>query len=420
MHIFAVSEITRYLKDLLDSQETLRDLWVVGEVSNLARAPSGHVYFTVKDGTSQLACVLWRSQAQRLAALPQEGMRVILHGYITVYEARGVYQFYADLVQPEGIGLLHMQFEELKARLEAEGLFDSAHKRPLPAHPQRIGVVTSPVGAVIHDILNILRRRYPIAQVVLAPSAVQGPEAPAQIVAALHALQQFANVDVIIVARGGGSLEELWAFNDEAVARAIYGCRVPVVSGVGHEVDVTIADYVADVRAPTPSAAAELVAPDQQDLRREIASWMAHLGQLAQGYLTQARNRLAAEERALRSLSPQAMIAQQRQRLDDLWRRAYSVLLHDLGMRRERLRSARLHMQALSPLAVLERGFAIVRRWADGAVVSRVGQVTHGDALQVRVSDGSFAAVVEDHRQRPRRRSKQRADNGQLPLLLRG
>jgi exodeoxyribonuclease VII large subunit len=249
----------------------LQDLWLEGEVSNWKHAPSGHIYFTLKDEAASIRCAMWRSNIQRAAYLPAgDGEAVLAHGYVSVYEPQGVYQFYVDDVQPVGLGSLYARFEQLKARLQAEGLFDADRKRSLPHFPRRIGVVTSPSGAVLRDILNVLRRRYPLAEVIVAPTLVQGPEAPAQIVRALERVGQVPGVDVIILARGGGSLEDLWAFNDEAVARAIVAAPVPVVSGVGHETDFTIADFAADLRAPTSSAAAELVTPDRAALRQQV------------------------------------------------------------------------------------------------------------------------------------------------------
>lgn len=406
MIIYEVSAITRHIKDLLDSDASLQDLWVAGEVSNFTRSPSGHLYFTAKDGQAQMSCVVWRGQAATLPALPRNGERVIMHGYVSVYETRGAYQFYADVVQPEGIGVLAARFEELKQRLSAEGLFDAAHKRPLPRLPRRIGLVTSRRGAVLHDMVRILARRYPLAEVILSACSVQGAEAPAQIVAALDALQDHGRVDVIVVARGGGSLEDLWAFNEESVARAIYNCRVPVVSAIGHEVDFTIADFVADLRAPTPSAAAELVAPDRRELAAQVADYGRQLYTQMQGRLERGRSRLIAEERALLRLSPRTVITQKRQRVDDLWQRARVVMLHTVEMRRQQVSGLAQQIDALSPLATLDRGYAIVRRQPGGSVVSSVRSVHPGDALQVQVSDGQFEAVAgkglrERRRQRP-------------------
>lgn len=416
MIIYRVADITRHLKDLLESDEALQDLYVAGEVSNLSRPASGHLYFTVKDSESQLSCVMWRSQVARLANVPRDGARVIVHGYVTIYEVRGSYQLYADMIQTEGVGLLAAQFEELKARLSAEGLFDPAHKQPLPVLPQRIGLVTSPSGAVLHDILSVLSRRYPLARLVLAPAAVQGSDAPPQIIASLAALQALGDIDVIILARGGGSLEDLWPFNDEELARAIYASTVPVISAVGHEVDFTIADFVADVRAPTPSAAAELVAPDCADLAEHVRTLQRRMLELAGSQVASSRAQLTAEQRALQRLSPALLLNQQRQRVDDLWQRASVRMGHDLQLQRVRLQAAAVQLDALSPLAVLQRGFAIVWRRGGRAAVTSVQDVRAGDALDIQVSDGRFGAIA-DGGARPRRRAGESDDN-QLALDL--
>lgn len=416
MIIHSVVDVTRHLKDLLESDVSLQDLWVAGEISNLTRAPSGHLYFTLKDAESQVSCVMWRRDAARLVSVPRDGASVILHGYITIYETRGVYQLYADSMQAEGIGLLAARFEELKARLQAEGLFDATHKRPLPTLPRRIGLVTSASGAVVHDILNVLNRRYRMAEVIIAPTAVQGTEAPPQIVAALAALQGRGDIDVIIVARGGGSLEDLWAFNDETVARAIYQCSVPVISAIGHEVDFTIADFVADVRAPTPSAAAEIVAPDSAELAAGVSALQRRLAELASAQIAEARTSLDAEQRALARVSPLALLDRQRQRVDDAWLRARTLVEHALELRRQQARGVELSLHALSPLAVLDRGFAIVRRAGDANVVAHVSQVASGDALQIQVSDGVFSAVADGDTRR--KRGATGASGGQLALGL--
>jgi len=300
MQIYRVSQITAYIKELFDSDYPLQDLWLEGEVSNYSQAASGHVYFTLKDEEAQIRCVMWRSQVERQAYLPQNGEAIIAHGRISVYEAGGRYQLYVDDIQPAGVGLLYLQFEALKERLAAEGLFDAERKRPLPPFPRRLGVVTSPTAAALKDIVNVLRRRYPVVEVVLSPTLVQGDEAPSQIVAAIEALNEHTDVDAIIVARGGGSLEELWAFNDERVARAIYASQVPVVTGVGHETDFTIADFVADVRAPTPSAAAEVAVPDRQELRGMVESWRGRLAHLMRGRIEEERRTCSRYCKALR------------------------------------------------------------------------------------------------------------------------
>jgi exodeoxyribonuclease VII large subunit len=391
--LFTVSEITRYLKDLFDTDDLLADIWVAGEVSNLSQALSGHLYFTLKDAVCQLQCVLFRQQAQRQSMVPQNGMALLAHGRITVYEPQGRYQLYVDLLLPQGLGELHLLFEALKQRLWKEGLFAPEHKRALPRFPEQIGVVTSPVGAVLWDILNVLSRRYPLARVILAPTLVQGEEAPPQIVEAINALNDRTAVDVIIVARGGGSLEELWAFNDERVARAIYSSKRPVVTGIGHEADFTIADFVADVRAPTPSAAAELVAPDLQEHRRQVQAWRWRLAQALGSQVAAWRQRLVRELRALRSNTPD--VDRRRQEVDELLRRATAHLRWILQDRQARLAGLGARLKDLNPFATLERGYAIVWQREARRLVTTVRQVAAGDALSVQVSDGEFGARVE-------------------------
>lgn len=394
--VYSVSAITTYIKERLRADPTLRDLWVEGEISNWRPAPSGHVYFTLKDPDASIRCVMWRSTLPHLSYLPDgDGEAVLAHGYISVYEPSGQYQFYVDDLEPVGLGALQARFEQLKARLAEEGLFDEARKHPLPPFPQRIGVVTSPTGAALRDILNVLRRRYPLAEVFLSPAQVQGEDAPPQIVGALQAVSQVEGVDVIILARGGGSLEDLWAFNDERVARAVADSPIPVVCGVGHETDFTIADFAADLRAPTPSAAAELTVPDQEELKRRLSLFEMRLAGRVSEAIAAHRQRLVGEVRALGRVSPQAWIERRRQRLDDLGRSAQTTLVHRLALGRERASGLSSRLLALNPEATLARGYAIVRRREDGRVVSRVGQVAPGDRLSVRVSDGEFESVVQ-------------------------
>jgi len=392
--VFTVTEITMRIKSWLDSDRVLQDLRLEGEISNWKRSPAGHIYFTLKDEQASIRCVMWRSSAQRAAYLPAgDGEAVQVHGYVSVYEPQGAYQLYVDDVQPMGLGSLYAQLEQLKARLAQEGLFERA-KRPLPAFPRRIGVVTSPAGAVLSDILNVLRRRYPLVEVIVSPTLVQGEEAPSQIVRALRALSRVPEVDVIILARGGGSLEDLWAFNSEAVARAVAASPVPVVCGVGHETDVTIADFVADLRAPTPSAAAELVTPDRAELKRQVAAWRWRMLSAANDLIGGQRHALQAELRALRQLSPGARMDRQRQRVDDLTQVASRTMAHRLALHRERLAGLHSRLAALSPAATLARGYAIVRRCTDGRVVMQVAQVSPGDRLSVQVADGMFDSTV--------------------------
>lgn len=389
---FTVSQLTGHIRRLFEDDPVLDDVWVEGEVSNFSRASSGHCYFTLKDTGAQIPCVMWRNVAQQQSFLPAGGDLVLAHGNVNVYEAGGRYQLYVDQIQPAGIGNLYLEFERLKAQLEAEGLFDPERKRPLPALPRRIGVVTSPTAAALRDILNVLERRYPLAEVLLSPTQVQGNAAPPQIVAAIEVLNARNDIDVIVIARGGGSLEDLWAFNDERVARAVAGSRIPTVCGVGHETDFSLADFTADVRAPTPSAAAELVTPDQAELRAYVAGLSAALIAALRGEIEECRWRLTEQTRALKHLSPEAHLAQARQRVDDLLARAEAATHHHLILNRERLAGLNGRLNSTSPLGTLERGYAVVRRQESGEVVQSAKQVAPGDALGIRVADGEFEA----------------------------
>ena len=394
----SISQVTVYIRDLLDSDVVLQDLWLTGEVSNYQRASSGHVYLTLKDTESQIRCVMWRSWASRQSYLPREGDKVLAHGHVSVYTVGGAYQFYMDAVQPLGVGQLFVEFEALKERLAQEGLFDPARKRSLPSLPQHIGVVTSATGAALRDILNVLSRRYPLGHVILSPTSVQGTRAPAQIVAALSALYARQEIEVVILARGGGSLEDLWAFNDERVARAIYASPVPVVTGVGHETDYTIADFVADARAPTPSAAAELVAPDQGALWNQLMIYQSRLVQLARERCVALRAESEDLRQALLYVSPERVLTQHRQRLDDQVQRMVTQTRHRLALLRVQLEGQASQLTSLSPTRSLERGYAIVRRADDGSVVRRLDQVSTDDRVSVQVSDGAFGARVESIR----------------------
>lgn len=392
---YSVSQVTSHIKGVLEMDFTLQDLWIEGEVSNSSMSTAGHLYFSLKDELARISCVMWRSQVRSLAYLPQDGEQVLAHGRISVYEARGAYQFYADAVQPSGLGLLYRQYEALKQKLAAEGLFDEALKRPLPSFPRVIGLVTSPAGAALRDVCNVLRRRYPLLEVLLSPTLVQGEQAAGQIVRALEALSARPEVDLVIVTRGGGSLEELMPFNDEGVARAIRGSRAPVISGVGHETDFTIADFSADLRAPTPSAAAEMAVPDQEELRHTIVAHRMRMARLAEDRLTHARDAVVGQAQRLERASPRSRINSARQAVDELLNRAQTRLQHDLRLRQERLGGFHGRLASLSPLATLDRGYALVRQRETGKLVTRVGQARTGDELAVRVSDGEFEATVE-------------------------
>jgi exodeoxyribonuclease VII large subunit len=390
---WSVTELTQYLRQMMESDARLQDLWVTGEVSNVSRPTSGHLYFTLKDRGAALKVVMWRNTVQRQEFLPREGEAIEAHGSISIYEVNGVYQLYADLLRPSGEGALYQEYLRLKARLEAEGLFDPERKRPIPPRPQQIGIITSPTGAALRDMLNTLRRRYPLARVTLAPTPVQGVEAPTQIVAALESLNRLISPDVILVARGGGSIEDLWAFNDERVARAIAASPAPVICGVGHETDFTIADFAADLRAPTPTAAAELATPDQEELRAALDEAAQRLERAALACLAGPRLRLSELQTRLALHSPRGRLRSDRQRLDELVHRTETALAHRLELQRLRLAGLEQRLAALNPQSVLERGYAMLLD-AAGQLVRRTGQARAGDELRARVSDGEFGVRV--------------------------
>jgi exodeoxyribonuclease VII large subunit len=340
---------------------------------------------------------MWRNTVRQQAYLPKDGEAIEVHGAVNVYEAAGQYQLYADLIRPAGEGALYQEFLRLKARLEAEGLFDAARKRPIPAWPVRIGIVTSPTGAALRDILNTLRRRYALPEIILAPTQVQGDAAPDGIVSGLEKLNRLFKPDLIIIARGGGSIEDLWAFNEERVARAIAASQAPVISGVGHETDFTIADFVCDLRAPTPTAAAELATPDKLDLLASLGELEKRIGRAVEGVVSGKRWELNRLENQLLMRSPQNRVRSDRQRLDELMRRSAVALDHRFKLQRSRLEGRRDRLESLNPIAVLRRGFAVVSH-PDGRVVRSVQQVKPGDPLDVQVSDGSFDVQVRrDH-----------------------
>jgi exodeoxyribonuclease VII large subunit len=394
--VYTVSEITAHIKSLFTVDEALSDVRVSGEVSNFKLHTSGHCYLTLKDEACSIKAVIWRTTASRMA-LPRDGDAVIAHGYVSVYEAQGVYQLYIDRLEPAGTGRLWTEFEQLKARLQAEGLFDDAAKRPLPPLPRRLGIVTSSTSAALRDILRTLAARYPLVDVILAPALVQGESAPPNIVAAIEALNRWSvereRLDAIILARGGGSIEELWAFNDEQVARAIRASGVPVITGIGHETDFTIADFAADVRAPTPTGAAASAVPEARELREGVRSLSAAFIAQMTGLLSLARMRSEALTVHLRRLSPAIQLAGDRQRVDELGRRAQLAIANTLRIQRQRLAGLGLHLSGLEPGSVLRRGYAIVSTAGD-TVVTSTAQVAPGDPIKVRVSNGTFAANV--------------------------
>ena len=409
MAVFTVSDIARYLKNSLERDPVLGDLWVSGEVSNLRTYPSGHTYFTLKDGQCQIRSVMFKGG--RGAELLSDGGLVTGHGRVSFYENRGEVQFISDLVMPEGIGPLFLELARLRMRLEEEGLFQESRKRSLPAFPQIIGLVTSPAGAVLHDVRTVLGRRYPLAELLLAPTRVQGDGAAEEIVAAIQELNDDGRADVIIVARGGGSIEELWAFNEEIVARAIYASRIPVVSAVGHDRDHTIADDVADLSAPTPSAAAELVAPDRRTLAQEVGALSQTLESALSGHLSVLRFNVNGVAARLMARAPD--VDTLRRRVDDLASAAGRAITHQLVLSAKDVATLEARLRALEPAAILYRGYAIVQKTSDGSVVSRTGQVATGDSLGITVGDGEFPATTgATQAPRPRHRRERPAPAG--------
>ena len=398
MAVYSVSQLTRYLRDLLQNEVLLRDVWVRGEVANLSRPASGHSYFTLRDGAAALRCVMFRDGLG--ADLLESGSLLIAHGRVTLYEPRGDLQLVADVVQPEGMGDLQLRLEQLKLKLQRQGLFEESRKRPLPRSPQRIGVATSPSGAVWHDIQMVVRRRYPLVELVLAPTPVQGDWAAQGIVDAMSALNRIGGLDVIILARGGGSLEDLWPFNEEVVARAIFASRAPVVTGVGHETDVTIADMVADRRAPTPSAAAEMVVPDVLELRAALETHRRAASRSLLNRMQALRTRVSYLRDRARRRRPD--VDSLRQQVDDLLGGVAAKLHRDFQNRSHLAASLQKRLQALSPQDTLRRGFAIVQARPGGEVVTDPGRLARGDRVEVTLARGGFSAAVASTRPAPR------------------
>jgi exodeoxyribonuclease VII large subunit len=391
--VYSVSDLNGYIRALLESNENLMDIWVSGEVSNLSQPRSGHMYFTLKDENAQVRCVIWRNHAMRLAGSLRDGMLVEAHGAVGVYENGGQYQLYVDGIRAGGEGYLYQEFLRLKEALEAEGLFDPERKRPIPPLPGVIGVVTSATGAALQDILNTLSGRYPLAEVVVSPASVQGDAAPAQIVLALEKLNQFVQPDVILIGRGGGSLEDLWAFNDERVVRAVVHSAAPVISGVGHETDFTLTDFAADLRAPTPTGAAVAAAPDMTELVELLNGYRSMLTALMDGYLSGAESTIQAERMRLSYLSPAGMIRQRMQMLDQKTMTLNHLQERFFVQKNRELEIAAERLGSFDPRAVLKRGFAIISN-KDGKIISSVEQVKLGDGVRARVMDGTIIAQV--------------------------
>lgn len=396
MRTFSVREITRYIHGLFDADEILADIRVRGEVSNLTKARSGHWYFTIKDADAQLRCVMFRGAARKARVDVQAGDEIFAHGRVSVYDARGEYQLYADAIEAVGgAGDLHLQFEALKAKLEAEGLFEPERKRAIPAFPRKIGVATSPTAAAWHDMQNVFKRRFPLVELILSPTLVQGAEAPTQIVRALERLNRDTDVDLIIVARGGGSLEDLRGFNDERVARTAANSRIPLISGIGHEIDFTIVDFVADLRAPTPSAAAELATPNRDDLLLDLDRLRSGLSAVTGSAMAERARDLERLQRSLRVMTP-LRTAQQAERMVEEYRlrvrRAASRQLEQLG---ERLLNRRQALEAASPAHILARGYALVSD-DSGNIIREANQVSADQRLNVQLARDRIRVRVDD------------------------
>ena len=401
-NLLSVTELNRLARLTLESDPVLQDIWVGGEVSGITRPASGHFYFTLKDSSAAVRCVMWRDAAAR-ASLPRDGEAVEAHGHVSLYETGGQYQLYVDTIRPSGQGELYAEYLRLKDKLEVEGLFAPERKRPIPSFPGRIAVVTSPIGAAWRDVQNVLARRFPLAELLLVPTPVQGEDAPRKICAALRVADR-ARADVILLVRGGGSIEDLWAFNEEQVVRAVAGLRTPSIAGVGHETDYTLVDFAADLRAPTPSAAAELASPDKEELTQEVSRLRQRLDSGMDEIVLGKRNLLQSLEARFRAASPLGRLQNIRQSVDDYSRRADASIRTRLALHRTRLDGMIRILQGVGPAQVLDRGYALVWREADGGLVRSVTLAPPETPLRVQVADGSFAA-----------RSERRADRVHSP-----
>lgn len=392
---FSVTQLNEYVRMLLDGNAVLSDIWIKGEISNFTNQyRTGHMYFSVKDAGATVRVVMFKSHAARLKFEPRDGMKVLLHGRVSAYVPGGQYQFYADVMEADGLGSLYLAFEQCKARLQAEGLFDPARKKPIPRLPRRVGIITSPTGAAIRDMINVTGRRYPQGELLIFPSLVQGEQAAAYLAGGIRYFDRAQNVDVIIIGRGGGSIEDLWAFNDERLAREIAACSIPVISAVGHETDFTICDFVADLRAPTPSAAAELVFPDRFALKAELEARLARIGALTSSGVQARRQQLQtlAASRAMRS--PATVLAEKQMRVDELWMRLQGAGQQMTERKKQTLGAAIGKLEALSPLAVLQRGYAVAAD-QNGDVATSASAFAVGQPMTVRFADGAVNATVQ-------------------------
>ena len=392
-YVFTVSEMNQFIKELLDNVPPLQEVLLRGEISNYKVYPSGHHYFTLKDSQSSLKCVMFKTSTMRLRFRPENGMQVIAAGRISVYPRDGAYQLYCTGLTPEGVGDLSVAFEQLKEKLRKEGLFDAAHKKPLPAYPRRIAIVTSPAGAAVHDMIRILRRRYPLAKVLLLPVRVQGTEAPAEIAGAIRYANRHALADVLITGRGGGSLEDLWAFNDERVARAIYDSEIPVISAVGHEPDVAISDFVADRRASTPSNAAEIAVPDQREIYRRLDALQTRMVQSEQKRVKALREQFEKTSRSRALQDPMAFIDDKRMLLDYTQKNLAALAQQQMAQRTQQFTALAAKLDALSPLKVLGRGYAVARN-EQGQILRAAQEAAAGEKIEVLLGQGSLNCTV--------------------------
>ena len=393
-HIYTVSELTKFVRVALE--DALPSIWVEGEVSNFVLHSSGHMYFSLKDAGAVLKCAMFKRSNLGLKFKPKDGMKVLCYGRLSVYEARGDYQLIAEEIEPRGVGALELAFQQLKEKLLKEGLFDTSHKIPVPELATRIGVVTSPTGAAIRDILNIVRRRFSNIEVIINPVRVQGEGAKDEIASAIRQFNKLNNVDVIIVTRGGGSLEDLWAFNEEVVARAIYDSNLPVISAVGHEIDFTISDFAAGLRAPTPSAAAELVIPRKEDLVNRINNSLIRLKNSLSGMVQTLSEKFASLKDSYALRQPLNIVTQYEQEVDDLKKDLGIRVDHVVKMRGENFNFLGGKLGALNPLAILNRGYSVTVKLPGGAILKNAASLSKGDTVETRLGNGKFRSIVED------------------------
>ncbi len=397
--VLTITQVNEYIKNMMDADRLLNAVAVKGEISNYKLYPSGHHYFTLKDEAGALRCVMFKGNALRLRFRPENGMKIIAMGKISVFPRDGAYQLYCTAMAMDGIGDLYAAFEQLKSKLAAQGLFDPAHKKPLPKYPGTIGIVTSSAGAAVHDMLRILRKRYPLTKVLLLPVRVQGVEAPGEIAGAISYANHFQLCDLLIVGRGGGSIEDLWAFNDELVARAIYASQIPIISAVGHEPDVTISDFVADLRAATPSNGAELAVPDQDALRQTLDAMSAAMATAMSRQLKAARQHLNVLAGSPALQSPQGYLQQRRKTLELLSTRLHGAQNQQLARKQQRYIAMTAKLDAMSPLKVLTRGYAMAQK-TDGTIIRSISHVIAGDPITVSLADGQFTAQVTEKKER--------------------